>query len=777
MSDDASATASEERDGPVAPSRGWLSAALVVALTLSLVELPYPPEPGLDPSYWQVLVHAWRMGLQHGPDIAFTYGPLGFLRSPFASDGVPAVALVWRTLGTLGLAWTLVAVTASLAPARRLLFCAAVMALCGDEQTLVVCATLVVIAWVAPSRAARWQVGLGIAWLAFLSHVKFTLLVQAACGVGAAAASRAIAGERRAALTLPLAFFASFVAFWLLAGQGLGNLPEHLLQGWEISVGYVRAMGVNLLTWAVWTAGHVTLGVFGAAIVGSLRRPRRLARAPLLLYLVIVWYLAWKHGFVRADGHVVGFFITCLVLAIAVPPYLGDARWSLLDACPFVCLAGLALHDSAQVARLPLAIPARLGAGLQRVVTLGEYRDELASRERQARGALVRADLRERVGRGTIDVLGHDQALVLMNELNYTPRPVFQSYSAYTPELLRLNQSFFASARAPEFVLARLQTIDGRFPTQDDALVLADLRLRYDMVHQTVEDALLRRRPARDQGAVSREVLFERNVMLDEEVRLPTSRDAALWLQVEARPTLRGRLRSLAHREAELRLVVTDESGATGEYRLIPSMAAEGFIIQPWIGDQSGLNAFLRGRGVRWAVSLRLETSRRYRSSWGALKLRVSRLPELPVRPGELSEELVESGVVNVRPRELHAHAPAALLTEGGRTVVQIHAPGRLIVPADGARRVTGRFGFRSGIVAPCDGAEFRVRIVRPDSTSEVLWRRTLDPLNVPADMGAHAFEVALPEGTFDVVFETDPGPADDASCDWTYWGDIRFLP
>src|SRR5262249_19579365 len=87
------------------------------------------------------------------------------------------------------------------------------------------------------------------------------------------------------------------------------------------------------------------------------------------------------------------------------------------------------------------------------------------------------------IGQAPVDVLGYEQTIAFYNGLTYRPRPVFQSYCAYTPHLARLNDAFYRSSRAPEYVLLKLQTIDNRFPTLDDSLLLRSFMHRYDYVH------------------------------------------------------------------------------------------------------------------------------------------------------------------------------------------------------------------------------------------------------------------------------------------------------
>src|SRR5438105_11802913 len=93
--------------------RALLLAPLAILLALLLFQFPLPAKPGVDPSWSMVLVYAHRHGLQFGRDVAFTYGPYGFLISRFYYDGVPLVKILWESVGKLALAATLVAMAAS----------------------------------------------------------------------------------------------------------------------------------------------------------------------------------------------------------------------------------------------------------------------------------------------------------------------------------------------------------------------------------------------------------------------------------------------------------------------------------------------------------------------------------------------------------------------------------------------------------------------------------------------------------------------------------------
>lgn len=121
------------------------------------------------------------------------------------------------------------------------------------------------------------------------------------------------------------------------------------------------------------------------------------------------------------------------------------------------------------------------------------------------------------------------------------------------------------------------------------------------------------------------------------------------------------------------------------------------------------------------------------------------------------------------------ASFPWTCLVVLGLALALVRLPAPPVLRRRGARRLTGWFGLRRAIAAPCDGVEFVVRLARGDGGEEVLWRRHLDPLGVSSEAGPQPLDVLLPEGDHDVVLETRPGPAGDTSFDWSYWGQLRL--
>lgn len=116
-----------------------------------------------------------------------------------------------------------------------------------------------------------------------------------------------------------------------------------------------------------------------------------------------------------------------------------------------------------------------------------------------------------------------------------------------------------------------------------------------------------------------------------------------------------------------------------------------------------------------------------------------------------------------------------ATVTIGGISMQLVHAPGSLTVKVPrGATQVRVTYGINPDAYAAApftDGATFEM-LWKQGTREEVVFRRSLNPLDVSADRGALSFDGALPETGVDgalLVLKTIPGQT--TTKDWTCWG------
>lgn len=450
--------------------------ALLAAALVTLASWPVTgdmrPRLDLDGAWEIALRQALHDGLNFGPDVVFTYGPLGFLREPLLVYPWSArLGFLWGVLVQFALCATLIW---GLRRALGSLLVAALVAIplaaaIWQEPTIVIAFTAAVAlaAGRVSGRGAR-AVALG---LGVLTGVE--LLAKLNAGITLAAfgvIALLVAPRPRRALAAPLAagMVAALVIGWLATGQSLGAIDDYVVSSFQIVSGYSEAMGFqDLLTaWERWAALLLTgIGLAVAWRAGE-GLPRR-ARLGLIALWAVLAFTTFKAGFVRHDpAHANIFFASLLggIVAFGWAPHRRQTAW-LLGA-----LFALAMFGSARGELPDLVSPfTRAGrfADQARLLADGKRTGAAISAARAARVGFEQFDARfvQAVGRRTVHVEPIDTGLVWAQKLRWRPLPVFQSYSAYTKDLDERNAAAVRDPKGPDVILRESTiTFDNRNP-------------------------------------------------------------------------------------------------------------------------------------------------------------------------------------------------------------------------------------------------------------------------------------------------------------------------
>ncbi len=401
----------------------------------------------------------------------------------------------------------------------------------------------------------------------------------------------------RAPPVLTPLYLTAYLAAYLAAGQELSVLWAYLSAASEISGGYSEAMveyaPIGEVAAFVFIAFAATAMIAHREVARNLRQTMDAALAMAVFGLLA--FLAAKAGFVRHDiGHAV---IAWAALALLTVTYLGDAvsRSAIRHRMGFavLTLASLVYFSGAHLALIGRSEHADAVAMAED--TLNVLRDDVAAVARFTFGGHYSQLMREWPEflksirdshplppfTGTADIAGGDQAILLAHEADYRPRPVFQTYSVYTPGLIARNRDFLRSDRAPQTFLFKIAPIDGRFPALEEGALWPDLLRLYDaapVAHGYT--ALTRRAVPRE---VSLEPIHETRVSFGQAVDISQWNDAVLWLELDLEPSWLGRLRNLLFKPPLVEIVTTLDDGRTLTHRLVPGMAHTGFVLSPFV--------------------------------------------------------------------------------------------------------------------------------------------------------------------------------------------------
>ena len=486
---------------------------IVVALGIWLVTWPITtttPTVGIDTA-WIVGLHlAARQGLHYGHDVAFTFGPLGFL-------GFPQPYLGWTSAAAL-----LFVAAVHFSACLGLLHLAR-RAIGFPKATFFVMAIAFTFVWIPGWRLFGVLVFIAVA-SALLRHRHASTGVRFAIVLGGAVAVLAVGKLNIAAVALligtigvvatgrrPIASLTAFVVtaaagllvLWLAVGQRLADVPAYIGSAIEISVGYSQSMGaVDPRT--DWFSGVSLL--ITAVVAGLLWRrteasPRR-DRVVILAVAAIAIFAEYKADFTRSGVGVAMYLATLLAIwPLAVP----RTRSWVVAGAP---VAGMMAAFLA-VAAVPLTEvidPVGRAQSLASQVTTTAFhrREAAASTASQLRGqyALPPQALSLLAGR-TVHVEPWESAMAYAYpEFKWSPVPAFQAYAAYTSDLDRLNADRLASPQAPDRILWFTSadmplTIDGRGLWFDAPQMKVEMLCRYRPLWVDPRWQVLERVPSR----------------------------------------------------------------------------------------------------------------------------------------------------------------------------------------------------------------------------------------------------------------------------------------
>jgi hypothetical protein len=425
--------------------------------------------------------------------------------------------------------------------------------------------------------------------LAGLVLVKFSAGVAALLALGLAGLEDL---TRRRAPVPWCAAAAALVGLWLLCRQPLVALPAFLRGSLLVAGGYPEGLSLGS------DDGLVDVGLLAsaaactafAALRGGLPGDRRqvvVGGAGLLA----VGGLLVRAGLVRQDaGHVL-LALAAFAAAYCLVAVRARGRWTapvaLVVAATF--LLGLGRTQPGPVAavgRRCLEAPLRLLVGALALVDGRRDAERAAALEEVRRLHPIAAR-----ARGRVDLYPARFLVALAPGLDYAPRPVWQSYAAFTPELLERNTARLRGESPPDSVLVQLDPVDGHLATQEDGPSWPLLRAGYDVVGRDEYTLLLARRAAPRRARV--EPLSAARVGFGALVEVPPG--GPVWATIDVQPTLTGRALRAAWKAPPLILQVNHADGVATLHRFVRATGRAGFVLSPAFRTFDDLVTFFEG--------------------------------------------------------------------------------------------------------------------------------------------------------------------------------------
>jgi hypothetical protein len=778
---------------------------LILFLLVGLWTVPLPrqfPAPGLDPSWAIGLDIAFLHNLQYGKDIVFTLGPFAFIKYPLIIDHT-----IWQ-ISTVYLFFVhFLFIIATYLFLRRfsarwyhyLLFIGIFfLVLSTILVTWWLLISLAILLYLILTRKESSRLTIpGLLFCGFFlalgSYLKFdifynSLYLIAAFGV----LSFLLHRDLRQEAILAGSYVLSFFALWRIAGQNFSNLVPYLIDGYNITKSYTEAMALQGPAW------QLIIGVLSGILVILLAACSIATGKQKIMvffaFTAFIFFTAFKSGFVRHDLHII-FFLTIylylfgIVLVLFSQETSGTKSHTRSPPLSSMILPAMLVLSLAICVSTPwlveenIAVPTPTYDITWRLMSNVSYFDQLAANEKEiVRTAYpLRSSFVQNIGSAPVDVFPWDVALCWAYDLNWSPRPVFQSQGVYSNYLDDMNSLHFQGPGSPEDVLFTYNSLDGRYPLFDEPRTFETILHRYTYVDESGGFILLSRSPEPRGGAGLD--LGSKTGQIGTPVSLPEY-PGEIFGEIDIRYSPPGKIVSLLYKPDPVFIRFKLKSGQTTQrYRIIPGLVKNPVFLSQFVGDTGTLSWIFRGNLVNDVESVTIETD-----NPGIY------VPEYTIRftGGDVGKK-PENSILFDHPLEEDRILPQqkgrtySFVSIGGETKVAFFehsmVNGSLIAIRDVAIPGNSTLDFSIGVDPAAwssdkgDGVEYQVFI---DNTTpeDRVFAQYIDPGQNPGERRWNSYQVDLSRyagRNVTFFFSTLPGPANETSNDWAWWGDLSI--
>jgi len=471
------------------------------------------PELGLDPSWEQALVEATDQGRIFGRDLIFTFGPLHQLATQQISSNLN-VLIAGRCL--LGTAWFSASILLGCRCGNYAAFIYALLIALLNSRTIwvqgrvdtlfILLATTGIFLSVITPLPKKRELALliiissGILLSTFVKLSFIGIAIPSIACIALMPLFHEISGHERHAGTRTAMLIAIpagiALSTWLLIKAGSIRDLWYYYAGPNLNIIQGYSEGMSTFPGQLTTMRELSLYLASTALIikyfwssmilpsASLIKKNVILQAaarliPAISLIVIAWVIA-KASFVRHDIHAITAWLSLLsisllsIIASDTTIHSASTAKKSIFSLAITAVAGftMAVHYGWR--------PMQEQSTLWSLKNLANTLSQLSTNE----GLIRLSELRKQRLRqlrpyaenyginnpsiSTADTLPWEITDLLTQDLIYMPRPIPQSYSAYTAKLQGLNANHFskkAKTKSPQFATINLFDIDSRLPS------------------------------------------------------------------------------------------------------------------------------------------------------------------------------------------------------------------------------------------------------------------------------------------------------------------------
>lgn len=389
------------------------------------------------------------------------------------------------------------------------------------------------------------------------------------------------------------------------------DLNGYVFNGLELIGKYNDAMNFIApasMKYTILIAATAVASWFGFLIL-FFKGEKSIPRICSLTAFCLVSFVLFKQSVVRNDGeHLFAYLFFAPVLWIFAVLFFGDdfrrVRKIVVGLAAAVIIIGvLPLRHFTNRAEFN---PLNRRKYYAQIFTGGDEQTKNRAREHFK----MPDDVLQSFGAKTADVMPLNVNLIYQNNLNYRPRPIFQSYAAFSDELINLNRQAYEGENAPEMIIFSNEIIDDRYALFDDQGAKIAMLEKYSVVKKfsfSENEYLLLEKNATSKSA---------NLGAAENATITFYEDFAVkdlnkmyLVKVKIDYSMFGKISRILYQPLRLKIVFTLDDGTTREFRAVNPILESGVIVNPFVETDEDYEKFFKGetQSLKKIKSFRLE--------------------------------------------------------------------------------------------------------------------------------------------------------------------------
>jgi len=305
-------------------------------------------------------------------------------------------------------------------------------------------------------------------------------------------------------------------------------------------------------------------------------------------------FAAWKHGMAREDFFHVKGLLNYFIISLAIFLLFEPKRLLINLPLAVIIVASFSLNMKNSMNYRPLRYD-YLGAK-----NFAEFITDFNSLKKQAhqktaenlRKNRLPQNMLDSINGATADVYPWDYSISAINNLNWQPRVVIQSYASYTSWLDQQNANYFSSDKSPDFIVwekekitkdingGSFNSIDNRHLLNDEPQTLIQIMSEYEPCCSNEKFLLLKKRNT--PLSFHTQIIDSEQTNWNKWIDIPPTEMGFLRAKLSFEKTLQQNIKSFFYKDEQFWVYLKLSNDAVHKYRIVPRNASDGLWINPY---------------------------------------------------------------------------------------------------------------------------------------------------------------------------------------------------